>query len=122
MVAGALRHEFRYDTLNRLTTWEFETFNGVGGWAQNFATTFNYNKNGNLDSETTSGRSGRDVTYQYGQLGAPPACAHHAQRADVHVRCGRPPDRGAGPDRRLHRVQSPPADHMGQQPGDQLHL
>ncbi len=72
LVAGALRHEFRYDTLNRLTTWEFETFNGVGGWAQNFATTFNYNKNGNLDSETTSGRSGRDVTYQYGQLGAPP--------------------------------------------------
>ncbi len=71
-VSGAILLELGYDTLNRLTTWGFWQFDGDDDFSRTFETTFNYNKNGNLDSETTSPSPSRNVTYQYGQLGAPP--------------------------------------------------
>lgn len=54
--------EYGYDPLNRLRTW---TLDGR-------ATTFDYDRVGNLERETVAGRPDRDATYTYGGTGVPP--------------------------------------------------
>jgi RHS repeat-associated protein len=72
-VGGAISKQlYGYDSLHRLTGWTLQTSDGTSGLGNEFTTTFDYSKNGNIDSETTTGRTGRNVTYQYGQLGASP--------------------------------------------------
>jgi RHS repeat-associated protein len=54
---------FGYDNLNRLVTWRLTS----GG-----QTTYAYDKAGNLKTETVPGHPDRNVTYAYGEDGAPP--------------------------------------------------
>lgn len=54
---------FGYDSLNRLVTWE--AFGAVP------ATTYTYDKSGNLTREATAGRPNSTVTYKYGENGEP---------------------------------------------------
>ena len=65
---GARSQTFAYDTLNRLTTWTHQRANG----SDPVTTLFDHDVIGNLRSENVTGRTGRNVTYSYGQNGAPP--------------------------------------------------
>jgi len=59
-------HTYDYDQLNRLKTWD------VDGGQLHVTTAYSYDSVGNLKSERVSGQPDRDVTYTYGERGAPP--------------------------------------------------
>jgi RHS repeat-associated protein len=63
----ATTQAFTYDALNRLIQWNY-----AKAPLESFITTFAYNDIGNLLTETTVGRTGRNAVYTYGQGGAPP--------------------------------------------------
>jgi RHS repeat-associated protein len=65
---GARAQTFLYDSLDRLVTWTHQLADG----SDPVTTAFDHDKVGNLLSEVVTGRSGRNVTYAYGQNGAPP--------------------------------------------------
>jgi RHS repeat-associated protein len=58
---------YDYDRLDRLVTWTHSRSDG----ADLVTSDFDYDSVGNLRSETVAGRTGRDVTYGYGENGAP---------------------------------------------------
>ncbi len=66
--ASARSQTFTYDTLNRLATWTHQR----ADQSDPVLTVFDHNAVGNLLSETVTGRTGRNVSYAYGQNGAPP--------------------------------------------------
>lgn len=62
------QEDYTYDTLNRLETWRLRQGTNIDN-----TSTYVYNTVGNLASETLTGRPDRaDVTYGYGEDGAPP--------------------------------------------------
>ena len=92
---GHRKQTFLYDSLDRLDIWTVWKPGGV----QDVATDFDYNKIGNLLSETVTGRTGRNVIYRYGQNGAPThALTSRGAQAYTYDGAGR---QTTGPDRTI---------------------
>jgi RHS repeat-associated protein len=64
-LASGRKESYSYDELNRLANWQ------VTDGDHNTNTTYDYDLIGNLKTETVAGDPARDVTYRYGQEGAP---------------------------------------------------
>ena len=64
-LATGRKETYGYDKLNRLGNWQ------ATDGEHNTNTTYGYDLAGNLETETVAGQQDRDVTYRYGQNGAP---------------------------------------------------
>jgi RHS repeat-associated protein len=64
-LATGRTENYAYDQLNRLVNWQ------VSADGQSTSTSYDYDEVGNLETETIAGQPDRDVTYRYGQEGAP---------------------------------------------------